>query len=858
MDIFDSQPQSISYGEYQTTSSKGIKSQAYENENISNNLENYELASEEISHNNNLNEIIPVKILPSIDEGNANNTKINMTSENIDNDINLKLNTFDNTTESFPNLEFENLKPTSTLDIAQTFENKNLVDEINLPETIKDLNTPSQSYESSIVDTTSNLQTQTFETKNELTQEFNSNNIQVINTENTFNLENLQNSEPIIDATITTTNDNFDLDTLTTTNIEANQDFDSIKYQTNEISSSFENQVIPEKINIDTNIYQTSEPIIDTTTTTSTENLDLINITSQNAENNDVNQVYDINNINQEEPIVETATINKNDNLDLNTYITTNKDVESKIETNQEFEISEFPESKETTSYDNNIIPEETNIDTNIYQTSEPIIDTNITTENYDITNIETNQSLNINTFQASEPIVDATKTITSNNYDLTTLPNFNTETTKTIDDEIFKAAEVIPIPRTTKIEADSYQTNEITSRQNFDLTNLETNFDINTSTESNITKSIDPAIVTIISTDVESTPSLNINTLPTPTLTIPKVESTPSFDINDLSSTPQEIYKDKELQINDNSVKVTNITNLDTQNIEISNDAYISENSIPAIDTTSALQMEPTFDIKPNLSSPNTEYKESNNAIDNTSILPMTTRLSELDTNNLLTSTTNIDNTNNINIENNNYDSFTFQTTMETRPLTFETTSSKPIFDINSFMATNNETSTKETYNTTNYQTSTTTEVQNYTPEINFNEYQISRTKHNKAGSISEPNLASFEKIQTPIPTLQKKFNLKETKSILIPNVKIPHPQFAQKDEIIYSVVTPLKTNISNNVPGGMVAKVSVVKHFGTATYRPGADDNKKKLNTGNANKKLIRPKEYRTKTFNPNASNF
>ena len=142
-------------------------------------------------------------------------------------------------------------------------------------------------------------------------------------------------------------------------------------------------------------------------------------------------------------------------------------------------------------------------------------------------------------------------------------------------------------------------------------------------------------------------------------------------------------------------------------------------------------------------------------------------------------------------------------------------------------------ETSTKETYNTTNYQTSTTTEVQNYTPEINFKEYQISRTKHNKAGSISEPNLASFEKIQTPIPTLQKKFNLKETKSILIPNVKIPHPQFAQKDEIIYSVVTPLKTNISNNVPGGMVAKVSVVKHFGTATYRPGADDNKKKLNT-------------------------
>ena len=289
----------------------------------------------------------------------------------------------------------------------------------------------------------------------------------------------------------------------------------------------------------------------------------------------------------------------------------------------------------------------------------------------------------------------------------------------------------MIPIPKTTKIEADSYQTNEITSRQNFDLTNLETNFDINTSTESNITKSIDPAIVTIISTDVESTPSLNINTLPTPTLTIPKVESTPSFDINDLSSTPQEIYKDKELQINDNSLKVTNITNLDTQNIEISNDAYISENSIPAIDTTSALQMDPTFDIKPNLSSSNTEYKESNNAIDNTSILPMTTRLSELDTNNLLTSTTSVDNTNNINNENNNYDSFTFQTTMETRPLTFETTSSKPIFDINSFMATNNETSTKETYNTTNYQTSTTTEVQNYTPEINFNEYQISRNRH-------------------------------------------------------------------------------------------------------------------------------
>ena len=86
-----------------------------------------------------------------------------------------------------------------------------------------------------------------------MSQTFDKNNLQIIDL-NTFNV-----SETTVDTNKITTDTNVDLNAFETTNIES-------KFQTTEITPTFLLNV-QETTNIDINTYSISEPIIDTTTT---------------------------------------------------------------------------------------------------------------------------------------------------------------------------------------------------------------------------------------------------------------------------------------------------------------------------------------------------------------------------------------------------------------------------------------------------------------------------------------------------------------------------------------------------------------------------------------------------------------
>ena len=115
MNIFESNAQSLSYGEYKATKSKGFKSQISSSEiNTSNNTEDTSIK---------FSKILPVKVLPTIS---------NEEFSKIQSGINFDMKNF-NTTENF------DLKPTPTLDTMQNFEN-NLQSNENIAETNLDLN----------------------------------------------------------------------------------------------------------------------------------------------------------------------------------------------------------------------------------------------------------------------------------------------------------------------------------------------------------------------------------------------------------------------------------------------------------------------------------------------------------------------------------------------------------------------------------------------------------------------------------------------------------------------------------------------------------------------------------------------
>ena len=98
MNTLESNAQSLSYGEYKATKSKGFKSQISSSEiNTSNNTEDTSIK---------FSKILPVKVLPTIS---------NEEFSKIQSGINFDMKNF-NTTENF------DLKPTPTLDTMQNFE----------------------------------------------------------------------------------------------------------------------------------------------------------------------------------------------------------------------------------------------------------------------------------------------------------------------------------------------------------------------------------------------------------------------------------------------------------------------------------------------------------------------------------------------------------------------------------------------------------------------------------------------------------------------------------------------------------------------------------------------------------------
>ena len=303
----------------------------------------------------------------------------------------------------------------------------------------------------------------------------------------------------------------------------------------------------------------------------------------------------------------------------------------------------------------------------------------------------------------------------------------------------------------------------------------------------------------------LESTPSFDINALPTTTIDSNlAIEETPSFDINALTTnTNEQTYNSSEIQIN-----------------EISN-----------VDTISDLRATPTFNID-NIESINTGY-ETNNIIDSTSALQTT---SEFDIN-AFNSSNNVE----TNIESNTFDATTFQTNVETTPMTFEANNNIETFDINSLTNNNN-------INTIDIPTSTVNEVQNYTPEININEYE-------KNDSIN-------------IKTIQDKYKLKETKSIIISKklsseINIPHFPEEKKEKMVFSIVTPLKGNIAKGNASKNIAKVTLVPNYGISTYRPFErkkfiKDKNDEINIEKINKSMLAPKEYKISTFNPKTQKY
>jgi len=670
MSTYQPKSETITYGEYQATKTKEITSQIFKRDDISTILGNISTPEQSLSNNINFSKILPVKVLPPINEESFNSNQIETSNININtiSDTNLDLNTFE-TNIAEPNTDFDinTLQPSPTLESIQTSETENITfgNEFNSSEATQDFN---------IISTDDLSATQTLtEQNNDIVQTFDENNLQITDL-NTFNVP-----ETTVDTNIITTDTNVDLNTFESTTNEMPQTFDESTFQTTEITPT-----IQETTNLDINTYSTSEPIIDTTTTS--DNFDINTLTQT-----EIPSSFDINAI--PETTIQTSETTATENFDITNIAATNV---------------------ETTNYESAEIP--------------------TTTDNYEFGTLDTNiESTNIN--------IDTT---TTENFNITNLP-----------------------PVTDYENTQSYDTN------NFQA--------------------------------LESTPSFDINALPTTTIdSNPAIEETPSFDINALTTnTNEQTYNSSEIQIN-----------------EISN-----------VDTISDLRATPTFNID-NIESINTGY-ETNNIIDSTSALQTT---SEFDIN-AFNSSNNVE----TNIESNTFDATTFQTNVETTPMTFEANNNIETFDINSLTNNNN-------INTIDIPTSTVNEVQNYTPEININEYE-------KNDSIN-------------IKTIQDKYKLKETKSIIISKtlsseINIPHFPEEKKEKMVFSIVTPLKGNIAKGNASKNIAKVTLVPNYGISTYRPferkkfGKDKNDE-INIEKINKSMMAPKEYKISTFNPKTQKY
>ena len=621
--------------------------------------------------------------------------------------------------------------------------------------------------------------------------------------EESFNSNQIETSNININ---TISDTNLDLNTFETNIAEPNTDFDINtlqpsptleSIQTSETENiTFGNEFNSSEATQDFNIISTDD--LSATQTLTEQNNDIV----QTFDENNL-QITDLNTFNVPETTVDTNIITTDTNVDLNTFESTTNEMP------QTFDESTFQTTEITPT-----IQETTNLDINTYSTSEPIIDTTTTNDNFDIntlTQTEIPSSFDINAIP--ETTIQTSETTATENFDITNIAATNVETTN------YESAE---IPTTT----DNYEFGTLdtkaeipTTTDNYEFgtldTNIEsTNINIDTTTTENFNITNLPPVTDYENTQsydtnnfqaLESTPSFDINALPTTTIdSNPAIEETPSFDINALTTnTNEQTYNSSEIQIN-----------------EISN-----------VDTISDLRATPTFNID-NIESINTGY-ETNNIIDSTSALQTT---SEFDIN-AFNSSNNVE----TNIESNTFDATTFQTNVETTPMTFEANNNIETFDINSLTNNNN-------INTIDIPTSTVNEVQNYTPEININEYE-------KNDSIN-------------IKTIQDKYKLKETKSIIISKtlsseINIPHFPEEKKEKMVFSIVTPLKGNIAKGNASKNIAKVTLVPNYGISTYRPferkkfGKDKNDE-INIEKINKSMMAPKEYKISTFNPKTQKY
>ena len=238
MSTYQPKSETITYGEYQATKTKEITSQIFKRDDISTILGNISTPEQSLSNNINFSKILPVKVLPPINEEsfnspvkvlppineesfNSNQIETSNININTISDTNLNLNTFE-TNIAEPNTDFDinNLQPTPTLESIQTSENENITfgNEFNLPETTQDFN---------IINTDDISSTQTLtEQNNDIVQTFDENNLQITDIGNTFSLP-----ETTVDTDIITTDTNVDLNTFETTNIYST---------TNEIPQIFE------------------------------------------------------------------------------------------------------------------------------------------------------------------------------------------------------------------------------------------------------------------------------------------------------------------------------------------------------------------------------------------------------------------------------------------------------------------------------------------------------------------------------------------------------------------------------------------------------------------------------------------
>ena len=239
MSTYQPKSETITYGEYQATKTKEITSQIFKRDDISTILGNISTPEQSLSNNINFSKILPVKVLPPINEESFNSNQIETSNININtiSDTNLDLNTFE-TNIAEPNTDFDinTLQPSPTLESIQTSETENITfgNEFNSSEATQDFN---------IISTDDLSATQTLtEQNNDIVQTFDENNLQITDL-NTFNVP-----ETTVDTNIITTDTNVDLNTFESTTNEMPQTFDESTFQTTEITPT-----IQETTNLDIN-----------------------------------------------------------------------------------------------------------------------------------------------------------------------------------------------------------------------------------------------------------------------------------------------------------------------------------------------------------------------------------------------------------------------------------------------------------------------------------------------------------------------------------------------------------------------------------------------------------------------------